>query len=255
MSVLADKNVLLKYVLRLGDNDLILAQRLIELVAHGPELEEELANANFSLDYLGQARLFYSYAGELEGKGRTEDDFAFMRPEREFCNVQLVEQPNGHFGDTVARSFFFDTFYQLQLEALTNCGDAQLAGIAVRAVREIQYHQRHNGQWMIRLGDGTEESHLRLQQSVDSLWRYTGELFSGDSIDDQFRDLFGGPDLPALLPRWREIVESVLSEATLDLPDDQWMIEGGRDGRHSEHFGSLIAEMQTMQRSYPGLQW
>ena len=255
MNIATDNNVLLEYVLRLADNGLILAQRLIELVAHGPELEEELANANFSLDYLGQARLFYSYAGELEGKGRVEDDFAFMRSDREFCNVQLVEQPNGHFGDTVARSFFFDTFYQLQLEVLTNCSDAHLAGIAVRAVREIQYHQRHNSQWMIRLGDGTDESHRRLQESVDSLWRYTGELFAGDSIDDQFREAFDGPDLSALLPRWREIVESVFSEATLDVPDDQWMIEGGRDGRHSEHFGSLIAEMQTMQRSYPGQQW
>lgn len=255
MNTATDKNVLLEYVLRLGDNGLILAQRLIELVAHGPELEEELANANFSLDYLGQARLFYSYAGELEGKGRVEDDFAFLRPEREFCNVQLVEQPNGHFGDTVARSFFFDTFYQLQLDALTNCHDAHLAGIAVRAVREIQYHQRHNGQWMIRLGDGTDESRDRLQQSVDSLWRYTGELFAGDSVDDQFRDVFGGPNLSALLPQWRASVEAVLSEATLDVPDAQWMIAGGRDGRHSEYFGSLIAEMQTMQRSYPGQQW
>ena len=255
MNTTTDKNVHLEYILRLGDNGLILAQRLIELVAHGPELEEELANANFSLDYLGQARLFYSYAGELEGKGRTEDDFAFMRSEREFCNVQLVEQCNGHFGDTVTRSFFFDTFYQLQLEALTNCRDTHLAGIAVRAVREIQYHQRHNSQWMIRLGDGTDESHRRLQQSVDNLWRYTGELFAGDSVDDQFCDEFAGPDLSTLLPRWREIVKSVLREATLEVPDDQWMIEGGRDGRHSEHFGSLIAEMQTMQRSYPGQQW
>jgi len=250
-----DKSILLKYVLRLGDNSLILAQRLIELVARGPELEEELANANFSLDYLGQARLFYSYAGELEGKGRLEDDFAFMRSDREFCNVQLVEQPNGHFGDTVARSFFFDTFYQLQLEALTSCSDEHLAGIAVRAVREIQYHQRYTKQWIVRLGDGTEESHKRMQASVDRLWRYTGELFAGDSIDDQFCQLFAGPNLPLLHLQWRENVTAALAEATLEVPEDQWMIEGGRDGRHSEHFGSLIAEMQTMQRSYPGQQW
>ena len=255
MGTSTDKEILLQYVLRLGDNSLILAQRLIELVTRGPELEEELANANFSLDYLGQARLFYSYAGELEGKGRHEDDFAFMRSEREFCNVQLVEQPNGHFGDTVARSFFFDAYYQLQLEALTHCRDEQLAGIAARAVREIEYHYRYGRQWIVRLGDGTEESHKRMQGSVDRLWRYTGELFAGDSIDKQFCERFDGPSLPGLQKQWSENVAEVLGEATLDVPDDQWMIEGGRDGRHSEHFGSLIAEMQTMQRSYPGQQW
>ena len=246
---------LLKYVLRLGDNALVLAQRLVELVAHGPELEEELANANFALDYLGQARMFYSYAGELEGKGRGEDDFAFMRGEREFCSFLLVEQPNGHFGDVIARSVLFEYFYIEQLDALTRCSDARLAGIAARAIKEIRYHKRHNSQWLVRLGDGTGESHGRMQSSIDSLWRFTGEMFAGDEVDDLVRDEFDGPDLDAIRERFRAELKSVLDEATLSMPEDRWMDNGGRIGRHTEHFGPLIAEMQYMQRSYPGLCW
>lgn len=252
---MTNKEALLRYVLRLGDNALILAQRLIELVAHGPELEEELANANFALDYLGQARMFYTYAGELEGKGRSEDDFAFLRPEREFCNVQLVELPNGHFGDVIVRSFLFDAFYLLQLESVEQCGDPRLAEIAARAVREIRYHQRYNSQWLIRLGDGTEESHRRIQTSIDDVWRYTGEMFAGDEVDERFHEHYDGPDLAALQSKWRADVEAVVNEATIRLPVDAWMAEGGKKGIHTEHFGSLIAEMQTMQRSYPGLSW
>jgi ring-1,2-phenylacetyl-CoA epoxidase subunit PaaC len=252
---MTNEEALLKYVLRLGDNALVLAQRLIELVAHGPELEEELANANFALDYLGQARMLYTYAGELEGNGRSEDDFAFMRPEREFCNVQLVEQPNGHFGDVTVRSFLFDAFYLLQLEAIEKCSDRRLAEIAARASREIRYHLRYNSQWLIRLGDGTEESHRRVQTSIDDIWRFTGEMFAGDEVDDIFRDQYNGPDLNDLRASWRAAVENVVNAATVRMPEDAWMVEGGRDGRHTEHFGSLIAEMQTMPRSYPGLSW
>jgi ring-1,2-phenylacetyl-CoA epoxidase subunit PaaC len=249
------EEALLKYTLRLGDNALILAQRLIELVAHGPELEEEMANANFALDYLGQARMFYSYAGELEGKGRKEDDFAFLRGEREFCSFLLLEQPNGHFGDTIARSVFFEEFYVAQLDALTRCSDAGLAAIAARAVKEIRYHRRHDSKWLIRLGDGTDLSHERMQKSVDELWRYTGEMFAGDEVDEILRDQFNGPDLEQIHQDWRKSVAAIVAEATLELPGDQWMDNGGRTGRHSEHFGPLIAEMQTMQRSYPGLEW
>jgi len=248
-------DALLAYVLRLGDNALVAAQRLIELVAHGPELEEELANANFSLDYIGQARMFYSYAGELEGKGRREDDFAFMRAEREFSNFILLEQPNGHFGETIARSVFYDVYYLAQLETLADCADSRLAEIAARAVKEIRYHLRHNSQWLIRLGDGTEESHQRIQQAVDDLWRFTGELFAGDKIDDIIRDEFCGPDLAKAGADWALSINRILEEATLAVPDEQWMDNGGRAGCHSEHFGLLIAEMQTMQRSYPGLNW
>jgi len=249
------EEALLKYVLRLGDNALILAQRLVQLVAHGPELEEEMANANFALDYLGQARMFYSLAGELEGKGREEDDFAFLRDEREFCSFLLLEQPNGHFGDTIARSVLFEHFYILQLEALANCSEPRLAAIAARAVKEIRYHQRHDSQWLIRLGDGTEESHRRIQESLDDLWRFTGEMFEGDEIDDIVRDEFGGPDLGKIRETWQRSIAALLNEATLTMPGEQWMHVGARSGRHTEHFGPLIAEMQYLQRSYPGLRW
>jgi ring-1,2-phenylacetyl-CoA epoxidase subunit PaaC len=249
------EDVLLKYVLRLGDNALVLAQRLIELVAHGPELEEELANANFSLDYIGQARMFYSYAGELEGDGRKEDDFAFMRGEREFCSFLLLEQPSGHFGDTIVRSVLFEVFYLLQLDALSSCSDSRLAEIAARAVREIRYHQRHNAHWLVRLGDGTAESQRRVQESVDLLWRYTGELFAADAADDTMRDLYHGPDLGKIKIEWGARIAAILDEAGLQRPVDQWMDDGGRAGRHTEHFGPLIAEMQIMQRSYQGLNW
>ena len=249
------QEALLKYTLRLGDNALVLSQRLIELVAHGPELEEEMANANFALDFLGQARMFYSYAGELEGDGRKEDDFAFMRDEREFQSFLLLEQPNGHFGDTIARSVLFEEFYALQLEALAACDDQRLAEIAARAIKEIRYHQRHDAQWLIRLGDGTDESHARAQASIDALWRFTGEMFSGDEVDDIVRDAFDGPDLDAIKTRWTEKIEAILEEAKLEVPPDQWMDNGARTGRHTEHFGPMIAEMQYLQRSYPGLDW
>ena len=252
---MSKEEALLKYVLRLGDNALVLAQRLVELVAHGPELEEEMANANFALDYLGQARMFYSYAGELEGHGRSEDDFAFMRGEREFCSFLLIEQPNGHFGDVIARSVLFEHFYFEQLDALTSCSDPKLAGIAARAIKEIRYHKRHDSQWLVRLGDGTEESHRRIQSSIESLWRFTGEMFAGDEIDDLIRDEFDGPDLDAIRERWIAELNALFDEATLTMPEDRWMDNGGRSGRHTEHFGPLIAEMQYMQRSYPGLNW
>jgi ring-1,2-phenylacetyl-CoA epoxidase subunit PaaC len=250
-----NEKTLYKYLVRLGDNALILAQRLIEIVADGPELEEELANANFSLDYLGQARMFYTYAAEVEGAGRSEDDFAFRRADREFENVLLVEQANGHFGDVIVRSVLFDAFYLLQLEALSACSEDRLAEIAVKAAKEIRYHLRYCSQWLIRLGDGTEESHRRVQRSLDELWKFTGELFDGDAIDESIRTAFAGPDLAALQARWAVDVAAIIKEATLTLPEDEWMAGGGREGRHSEGFGYLIAEMQHLQRSYPGLNW
>ena len=244
-----------KYLVRLGDNALILAQRLIETVADGPELEEELANANFSLDYLGQARMFYTYAGEIEGAGRGEDDFAFRRSDREFENVLLVEQPNGHFGDVIVRSVLFDAFYLLQLNALSECSDNRLAEIAVKAAKEIRYHLRYESQWLIRLGDGTEESHRRVQRSLDEIWKYTGELFAGDEIAEWMRAEYAGPDLQALQTGWATDVAAIVKEATLSLPEDQWMAGGGREGRHTEDFGYMIAEMQHLQRAYSGLNW
>lgn len=247
--------VLLQYVLRLGDNALVVGQRLSELVTQAPELEEELANANFALDYIGQARLFYSYAGELEGRGRSEDDFAFLRDGREFRNLLLVEQPNGHFGDVIVRQYLFESFYALQLEALTRCSAPRVAEIAARAVKEIHYHLRHVSQWLVRLGDGTEESHSRMQRALDDQWRFTGELFAADEVDEAFERQWDGPRLAELELRWSEKVDIAIAEATLVRPAAQWMDGGGRRGRHTEHFGYLIAEMQFLQRAYPGARW
>lgn len=249
------EQALLAYVTRLGDNALILGQRMVEAVTLYPELEEELANANFGLDYIGQARLFYSYAGKLEGTGRSEDDLAFLRDGHEYRNVLLLEQPNGHFGDMMAREFLFESFYLLQLEALQHCSDAGLAEIAARAVKEIRYHLRHVSQWVVRLGDGTAESQVRMQQAIDDHWSFTGELLAADEIDVMIADAFAGPDLDAIRQQWHRNVAAVLDEATLAKPADGWMATGGKQGRHSEHLGYLLAEMQYLQRCYPGASW
>ncbi len=247
--------VLQQTVTRLGDNALILAQRMIEQVAAYPELEEELANANFALDYLGQARVFYSYAAELEGEGRTEDDFAFLRGEREFQNFLLLEQPFRHFGDAIVKSVFFEQYYLSLLEGLMQCSDQRVVDIATRASKEIAYHLRHNGQWLVRLGDGTDESHARVQDSVNTLWQYTGELFEVDAIDQAFTKEFGGPDPSALRESWLAGIKALFKEATLQMPEDAWMASGGKVGKHSESFGYLLAEMQYLQRTYPGASW
>lgn len=246
---------LIAYTLRLADNALILAQRMIELVAAEPELEEELANANFALDYIGQARMLYSHAGELEGNGRSEDEFAFMRDEHEFRNLLLLEQPNGHFGDALVRQFLFEAFYLHLLEALIACSDQGLSEIAARAIKEVKYHNRHSAQWLVRLGDGTEFSRERVQASLDNAWRYTGEMFTGDDIDVAFQRDFDGPNLNAIRDLWKRDVESTVTEATLRLPDEQWMVSGGKQGQHSEHLGFLLAEMQYLQRSFPSATW
>jgi len=246
---------LIAYTLRLADNALIISQRMIELVAAEPELEEELANANFALDFIGQARMLYSRAGELEGRGRSEDDLAFMRDEHEFRNLLLLEQPNGHFGDALVRQFLFEAFYVHLLDKLTRCSDQGLSEIAARAIKEVKYHVRHSSMWLVRLGDGTPLSHERVQQSLDDAWRYTGEMFEADEIDALIREQFDGPDLIEVQALWRRDIEKTVKEATLRLPDDQWMASGGKQGQHSEHFGFLLAEMQYLQRSIPGATW
>lgn len=249
------EQALINYTLRLADNALILSQRMIELVAAEPELEEELANANFALDFIGQARMFYTCAGELEGKGRGEDDFAFMRDEHEFRNLLLLEQPNGHFGDALVRQFLFESFYVHLLEALTRCSDKGLAEVAARAIKEVKYHCRHSSQWLVRLGDGTGLSHERVQRSLDDAWRYTGEMFAADEIDALVRENYDGPDLGAIQKLWLRDVEKTVSDATLRLPADQRMASGGKQGQHSEHLGFMLAEMQYLQRSFPGETW
>ena len=252
---MSDSAALLRYALRLGDNALINGQRMIERVTLEPELEEELATANFALDYIGQARMFYTYAGEIEGAGRDEDDFAYRRDEHEFENLLLVEQPNGHFGDSVVRQFLYESFYVLQLDALARCRDARIAEIAARAVKETHYHLRHARQWLVRLGDGTEESHARVQASLDDCWRYTDEFFAADDVDEFARRELDGPDLSMIRERWRHDVDKALADALLDVPADEFLPGGGRLGRHSEHFGYLLAEMQHLQRAYPGARW
>ena len=250
-----NEEALLAYSLRLGDNALVLGQRLIELVTHQPELEEELANANISLDYIGQARMYYSYAGELEGKGRTEDDFAYRREANEYQNLLLLEQPNGHFGDTIVRQVLFDSFYALQLEALIDCNDSRLAEIAARSVKEVRYHLRHASNWLIRLGDGTTISHERAAQSMRDLWHFTSEFFASDEIDDCIRDVWAGPDLSQISDAWHSNLTALLKLATLELPEDASIVSAGRQGSHSEHMGNLIAELQQLQRSCPGANW
>jgi ring-1,2-phenylacetyl-CoA epoxidase subunit PaaC len=246
---------LLQYTLRLGDNALVLGQRLGEWVGHAPALEEEMALANFALDYIGQARLFLSYAAELEQAGRDEDALAFRRDGMDFHNVLLVEQPNGDFGYTIVRQFLFDAFYLHQLEALTGSSDTRLAEIASRALREIRYHLRHCRQWLLRLGDGTEESRQRVQTALEDTWRFTGELFDADEVDTKIHARGIGPGLDGLRPLWEETVNAALAEATLERPAAQTMLTGGKQGRHTEHLGFLLAEMQFLPRAYPDARW
>jgi ring-1,2-phenylacetyl-CoA epoxidase subunit PaaC len=248
-------DALLAYVLRLGDTALVTGQRMIERVAAEAELEQELANANFALDYIGQARMLYSYAGELEGKGRDEDDFAYLRDSQAFRNFLIAEQPNGDFGVSIVRQFLFESFYLLQLEALRDCRDQRLAEIAARAEKEIRYHLRHAALWLVRLGDGTEESHARVSAALADNWRYTGEFFDGDEVDALIEREFQGPTLAALESVWLDNVQAVIEEATLEVPADTFMAKGGRDGLHTEHFGYLIAELQHLKRSHPGARW
>jgi ring-1,2-phenylacetyl-CoA epoxidase subunit PaaC len=247
------------YLLRLADSDLILAQRLGEWVGHGPALEEDIALTNVGLDLLGQARLWFAYAGEVEarfaGRGRTEDALAFLRDSGEFRNLLLVEQPNGNYADTMARQFYFDTWQRLLLTALADSRDARIAEIAAKALKEVTYHVERSADWVIRLGDGTEESHRRMQAAVDDLWMYTGELFAPDAAELELAQAGIACDATTLQPAWREAVSAVLTEATLSVPGATWMQRGGRHGVHTEHLGHLLANMQCLQRAYPGAQW
>ena len=250
-----DNEQLFAYLLRLGDNAVILGQQLGDWVGKGPELEEEMAMANFALDYVGQARMFYSLAAEVEGKGRSEDELAFLRDGMDFHNFLLVEQPNGDFATTIARQYYFETFYQLQLDALAASSEPRLAEIAIKASKEIQYHVRHTRLWLVRLGDGTAESHQRMQSAIDELWRYTGEMFVADETDLWAAKSGTGPNPAELHSEWSELVMTALAEATLTPPEGEWMASGGKQGIHSEHLGYLLADMQFLQRAYPGATW
>lgn len=246
---------LLTYTLRLADDLLIHSHRLGEWCGHGPVLEEDIALANRALDHLGEARNLYAYAAEVESKGRTEDDFAFLRTDRHFLNTQLVEQPNGDYAHTIVRSFLFDCYHLPLCEALTKSSNAQLAAVAGKSVKEAQYHLRHSGDWLIRFGDGTEESHQRAQTALDELWTFTGDLFVQDDLHVSLVKAGVTPDLTTIKAAFDAHVDRVLAEATLKRPADGFMQSGGREGRHTEHLGFLLAEMQYLQRAYPGAQW
>ena len=243
------------YVLRLADTDLVLAQRLGEWVGHAPALEEDLGLANVALDLLGQARLLLAHAGQLEGRGRGEDEFAFQRQESEYRNVTLAEQPNGDFADTIARQFLIDAWQFEVQDRLQHSSDAGLAAIAAKALRETSYHLRYSSGWLIRLGDGTPESRTRAQAALDRLWPYTRELFDPDEVDREIARTGIGPLPAALAPGWSARVDAVLAEATLARPAESQFSWYGKQGNHSEHLGYLLAEMQSLHRAHPGASW
>jgi len=218
-------------------------------------MEEDMALANMGLDLLGQARELYSYAAKVEANGNDEDKFAYLRDVRQYRNLLLLEQPNGDFARTMARQFFYAAFADLYWRAMMNSRDATLAAIAAKSEKESAYHVRHSAEWIIRLGDGTEESHRRAQAAVDDLWAYTGEMFEAHDSERGLIDAGIAIDPVALRPRWLETVSNVLHEATLTLPKSDWMQQGGRSGRHSEHLGHLLSELQSMQRTFPGATW
>ncbi|MEV8514375.1 1,2-phenylacetyl-CoA epoxidase subunit PaaC [Dactylosporangium sp. NPDC051484] len=232
-------------VLALGDDALIAAQRLAEWCSRAPEMEEDVALANIALDQLGAARLFLTYAGELEGRGRDEDDLAYLRDDGEFRNVSLVELDNGDFAVTIGKLLFLAVYQRLAYQRLSVGEDARLAGIAAKTRKESAYHAEHAALWTIRLGDGTDESHRRMQAAVDALWPYTHELFEGDFDDD----------LAALREPWLAEIAAVLDEATLTRPGDGWAPSGGRRGLHTEELSKLLAEMQVLHRAHPGVTW
>lgn len=244
------------YVRRLGDNVLVLSQRLSEWCGKGPALEEDMALINVSLDLIGQARLWLSYAGELEGQGRGEDQLAFLRDAHQFHNLLLVELPNGSYADTLARQFLFDVWHYFLLQGLCQSDDARIVEIAQKCLKEVTYHVRRSTDLVVRLGDGTEESHRRMQVAIDDLWMYTGELFTSDALDTAMQQQGLAPALDELQQKWRQHVTEVLQLATLRIPAaGLWMQSGGKQGRHTEHLGYLLAEMQFLQRSYPGAAW
>jgi ring-1,2-phenylacetyl-CoA epoxidase subunit PaaC len=220
-----------------ADDNLVLAQRLGEWISNAPDLEIDIALGNIALDHLGVARALYTRAGEIEGEGRSEDDFAMRRTEREFLNLLLVEQPNGDFAQTIVRQFFFDVYQRLLWEDLAGSDDETVAGVSARGRKEAAYHHEFSSSWLLRLGDGTDESHVRAQKAVDAMWRFTNEL------SEPYPEA------------WREDVDDVFAAAGLSVPDDPYQRSGGREGYHTEHLGFLLAEMQWMDRSYPGMTW
>ncbi|TDD30278.1 phenylacetate-CoA oxygenase subunit PaaI [Kribbella turkmenica] len=245
-------NDLFVYTLRLGDDALIAAQRTAEWIAAAPQLEEDVALGNIGLDQLGQARSLLQYAGQVEGEGRSEDDLAYFRDERDFLNLQLCELPNDDFAHAMARLLYFAAYQQLLYEELLSCADETLSGVAGKAVKEVAYHVDHATQWVLRLGDGTEESHRRMQAGLDALWPYTAEMFESD---DLVRRLPVAVDPSTLHDEWDRRVLAVVDESTCTRPEASYQHSGGRTGRHTEHLGYLLAELQHVARSHPEATW
>ena len=251
----ADREKFLEFLLRLADDHLILGHRLSEWCGHAPMLEEDLAMPNIALDLIGQARALYAYAAEMEGGGRTEDDFAYLRREREYLNCLLAERPNGDFAHTMLRQLYFASFMEPMWRAIMQSSDATPAGIAAKAVKEVAYHIRHAGEWVVRLGDGTEESTRRMKAAAEELAPYIGELFETDAVTEAMAKAGVAPDPATLRPEFDRTIGAIFAEAGLDIPAAPWTQSGGRQGRHGEAMGYLLAELQYMQRTYPGATW
>jgi ring-1,2-phenylacetyl-CoA epoxidase subunit PaaC len=254
-SIKVSETPLVLYTLRRADDALILGHRLSEWCGHAPMLEEDMALANMALDLIGQSRELYSYAAKVEGKNNDEDKFAYLRDVIQYRNLLLVEQPNGDFARTMVRQFFYAVFADLYWRAIMNSKDTTLAAIAAKSEKESAYHVRHCSEWIVRLGDGTEESHARAQDAIDHLWAYTGEMFAVDATERALIDAGIAVDPASLKSQWLKIVRGVVAEATLKLPSNDWMQQGGRIGHHSEHLGHLLSELQSRQRTFPGATW
>ena len=249
------KQVLIDYTLHLADESLILGQRNAEWCGHGPVLEQDIAITNISLDLIGQARNFYQYAATLIGNNATEDSIAYLRNEKEFKNCLLVEQPKGDWAQTILRQFFFSQYQYLLFQKLQNSKDEQLAAIAEKSLKEVTYHLRWSSEWVIRLGDGTDESHQRIIKAIDELWKYTGELFEATSYELRAASDGFGVDLSILKGEWMAKVKEVFSEATLIIPGEVFMLTGGKEGSHTENLSNILTDLQYMQRTYPGCEW
>jgi ring-1,2-phenylacetyl-CoA epoxidase subunit PaaC len=250
------QEALLEYVIRLGDNSLIAGHRLSEWCSKAPFLEEDIAMTNIALDYIGAARILLTYAGEVEGKGRSEDDFAYGRTHDQFKSALLLEQPNGDFAVTIAKQFYYSIFNYLLYTELQKSKDETLAGFATKALKEVTYHVRHVNEWVLRLGDGTEESHERMQKGIDEVWKYTNDLFATTEGDKLLQQEGIIPDVPALRSKWLEMIADVLKRATLTVPDvNAFQQKGSREGKRTEHLSYIVEEMQSIARAYPGAKW
>ena len=243
------------YLLRLADDTLILGQRLSEWCGHGPILEEDIALSNIALDYIGQSTNIFKQLASFSNDGSDEDAIALTRMESEYVNALMLELPNGDYGATIARQYFFSSFYLLYLDQLKSSSDVFLSGFAEKSIKEVKYHLQHATDWMLRLGDGTPESHSRMQHAVNGLWPYLGELFNDDDLDVQATKEGWGVSREVLKTSWTDRLNAVFAEAGLTVPSEAWYHSGGRKGRHTEHMGFLLAEMQFLQRAFPGAKW